>query len=360
MRILAYTTTKIDKERLYDIIAGSLIGGAAGDALGYEVEFNSLASIERRYGQEGIRHYVLHGDKALISDDTQMTLFTAYALTRLNGRPYDHAEALAEIGKAYLAWYRTQGGSAESCPHCPLEDIKALRCRRAPGVTCLTALETMSKGGIPYNDSKGCGGAMRVAPIALYALGREDMDENDVALLAGDAARLTHRHPLGFISAAYLATLMYISHDDDYSHNSFPEKVLLLNNDASNILKACYGPTYESHINIMFGLVSHAFQHFVDDNSKPIDNIRSLGEGWVGEEAVAIAYYCALKNSTDFSEAIRMAVNHDGDSDSTGAVCGNILGAHIGYKNLPDCWKDKLELHDTILDIARQLAQMKD
>ena len=45
----------------------------------------------------------------LISDDTQMTLFTAYALTRLNGRPYDHAEALAEIGKAYLAWYRTQG-----------------------------------------------------------------------------------------------------------------------------------------------------------------------------------------------------------------------------------------------------------
>ena len=120
------------------------------------------------------------------------------------------------------------GGSAESCPHCPLEDIRALRCRRAPGVTCLTALETMSKGGIPGNDSKkACGGAMRVAPIALYALGRDDMDENDVALLAGDAARLTHRHPLGFISTAYQGhTNVHLP--DDYRHNSFPEKVLLL------------------------------------------------------------------------------------------------------------------------------------
>lgn len=61
----------IDKYR------GCLIGGAAGDALGYAVEFDREDAIFSKYGEEGITEYDLKNGVAQISDDTQMSLFTA-------------------------------------------------------------------------------------------------------------------------------------------------------------------------------------------------------------------------------------------------------------------------------------------
>lgn len=66
--------------------------------------------------------------------------------------------------------------------------------------------------------------------------------------------------------------------------------------------------------------------------------------------------YCALKYENDFDKALRAAVNHNGDSDSTGAVCGNILGAYLGYHAIPQKYKECLELHDQIMDTADQLC----
>ena len=63
-----------------DLVRGSLIGGAAGDALGYAVEFSSYRSIISKYGDQGITEYELSNGVAEISDDTQMTLFTANGL----------------------------------------------------------------------------------------------------------------------------------------------------------------------------------------------------------------------------------------------------------------------------------------
>ena len=60
-----------------DKVCGCLIAGAAGDALGYEVEFMSRGAIMSRFGEHGITKFALRNGKALISDDTQMTLFTA-------------------------------------------------------------------------------------------------------------------------------------------------------------------------------------------------------------------------------------------------------------------------------------------
>ena len=83
--------------------------------------------------------------------------------------------------------------------------------------------------------------------------------------------------------------------------------------------------------------------------------IHQLGEGWVAEETLAIAVYSALKYERDFDKAIRTAVNHNGDSDSTGAVCGNILGTYLGYDAIPKKYKEHLELHDIIMEIADDL-----
>jgi ADP-ribosylglycohydrolase len=53
--------------------------------------------------------------------------------------------------------------------------------------------------------------------------------------------------------------------------------------------------------------------------------VEQLGGGWVAEEALATALFCALK-ATNFAEGVLLAVNHSGDSDSTGSLTGNLLG----------------------------------
>ncbi len=59
-------------------VRGTLLGGAVGDALGAPVEFLSLASIRRQFGEAGIRDYApAFGRSGSITDDTQMSLFTA-------------------------------------------------------------------------------------------------------------------------------------------------------------------------------------------------------------------------------------------------------------------------------------------
>ena len=86
-----------------------------------------------------------------------------------------------------------------------------------------------------------------------------------------------------------------------------------------------------------------------------LDAIREIGQGWVAEETLAIAVYCALKYSDDFEKAIIASVNHSGDSDSTGSVTGNILGAYLGMSAIPQKYLDKLELKDVITEIADDL-----
>ena len=77
---------------------GCLLGGAVGDALGYAVEFYDDATIFRKYGEKGITAYRLCDGIALISDDTQMTLFTAQGLMRADG----YEGAVASVYRSYL------------------------------------------------------------------------------------------------------------------------------------------------------------------------------------------------------------------------------------------------------------------
>ena len=97
--------------RNQDRFRGCLIGGAAGDALGYAVEFMRERDIFRTFGEKGITEYELSKGKALFSDDTQMTLFTATGLllgttrgmTRGVGGPSPFY-----IGLCYQDWLQTQ------------------------------------------------------------------------------------------------------------------------------------------------------------------------------------------------------------------------------------------------------------
>ena len=186
-----------------DSVAGCLLGGAVGDALGAVVEFDSIDAIRSRYGPDGLVAFPSGGGR--ITDDTQMSLFTAEALIRARrryeARRVDHA--VDELWWAYRRWLDTQGektgasGDGEGLVAEP-----DLRHRRAPGHTCLSALIGDEPGSveIPVNDSKGCGGVMRVAPVGLVAA--------HPAGLGIASAALTHGHPSGYLAAGAAADIL--------------------------------------------------------------------------------------------------------------------------------------------------------
>ena len=89
---------------------------------------------------------------------------------------------------------------------------------------------------------------------------------------------------------------------------------------------------------------------------KIIEN--NIGGGWVAEETLAIAILSVLRHIDDFKDCLICAVNHGGDSDSTAAVAGNIIGAILGYNAIPERYKTNLELHDLIVSVADDITTM--
>ena len=340
-----------------DRVRGSLIGGAIGDALGFPVEFiYSYEEIQKRYGENGITRLDTaqwwtesNVGKAVISDDTQMTLFTALGL--LNAKEKGMAPVPA-ICHAYIEWLYTQKGfRSKRFNSCWIGDLPELNVRRAPGHTCITALEKIVEGREPMNDSKGCGGIMRIAPIPLYGLSQNRI-QNVAVLdeLAADAAKLTHEHPLGYIPAYVMSHIIYrLATDESPTNEAFHEYV----HEAMRMADDKYGFKSQS-MQTLHTLVDLALELSSKD-SPDYEAIQQIGEGWVAEETLAIAVYCCAKYFDDFEKAMIASVNHGGDSDSTGAVTGNILGAAIGYEAIPEHFKADLQLHDVILHVADDL-----
>jgi len=320
---------------------GCLLGGAVGDALGAPVEFLSLAEIRERFGPAGIAEFApAFGLLGAITDDTQMTLFTAEGLLRATVRWEDrgicHVPSVVRL--AYLRWLMTQGFS----PHPSqtvmadgwLSGIPALKSRRAPGRTCVTALESERFGTVegPLNQSKGCGGVMRMAPVGLVA--------NDPFRLGCDLAALTHGHPSGFLAAGCLARLIF---------------GLVRGASLTEALAAARAElvTRPDHAEVEQALAAAVAA--AASGPQSAEAVERLGAGWVAEEALAIAVYCSLVHQGDFAAGVRLAVNHGGDSDSTGAIAGNILGTLLGVEAIPAGWLASLELRDEITELADDL-----
>ena len=329
-----------------DRFQGCLLGGAAGDALGYPVEFDSYESICDKFGPAGIRAYDVHpwAGVALFSDDTQMTLFSAEGLLHAGPKASDD-EATHAVYQAYLDWLHPQDSSFDGNPGiASLLAEQQLYARRAPGGTCLSALYSGDMGLMehPLNDSKGCGGVMRVAPMGLFYA-----DPQRAAHVAAMAAAITHGHPMGYVPAAGLA---YIVNQCAYG---CPQSLADVVEDCATQLDAWFS-SKRWYAQDMASQLRHAAELSQNDASDH-DNIVRLGEGWVGDEALAIAVYACLRHPDSFDEALIAAVNHGGDADSTGAIAGNIMGARLGIGAMAEKWTERLELRDLIVDVADRL-----
>ena len=158
------------------IFRGCLLGGAIGDALGAPVEFMSLAEIRETFGRSGITEFTTaFNRKGAITDDTQMALFTAEGLLRayVAGVAQNGVGVIAAIvANAYARWLATQGhrpGIGEFDRDGWLYSIRELHATRVPGASCLSALEEMALAGDrASNESKGCAGVTRSAPVGLW------------------------------------------------------------------------------------------------------------------------------------------------------------------------------------------------
>lgn len=270
-----------------------------------------------------------------------MTLFTAEGMLRAAaaGTAGDADAMIESIRAAYVRWHDTQ----ISVPAKPgdgwLVTLKQLRHRRAPGWTCLSAMHAGGTGtpDTPLNNSKGCGGVMRVAPLAFA--GGDSFD------LAVRAAAITHGHPSGYLSAGAF-TLMV----EQLYRGATPADA------AAAALDALRQWPEPSAAEETLAAVEAAIA-LADEGAPSAEAVERLGEGWVGEEALGIAVYCVLAER-GVRAALLLAVNHSGDSDSTGALAGDLLGAMHGVDALPPDLLDGVELREEITVLATDLAEV--
>ena len=329
---------------------GCLLGCAVGDALGAPVEFLSLDRIRKQYGSSGVSGFEpAYGRRGGITDDTQMLLFTAEGLilSRVRKEYSEKDLVIPAIYHAYLRWLYTQETTRQdqlvkTHGTCAVVDgiltgYRELFSQRAPGNTCLGSLRSGKMGTLeqPLNNSKGCGGVMRVAPVGLAFA-----DAEKAFRIGCESAAITHGHPTGYLCSGFLAALI--------SRMVSGESLVKAISDAKQILVG-----YPHHEESLW-----AVERAVDLSRKQdgtAEAVETLGAGWVAEEALAIGLYCALVAGDDFRKGALLAVNHSGDSDSTGAIFGNIAGAGYGRGLIPNAWLDALELKNVIEEVAGDL-----
>lgn len=335
-------------EQIKEKFRGCLLGGAIGDALGAPVEFMRRSEILQMFGSEGLTDFVpAYGKLGAVTDDTQMMAFTAEGLLRayVRSRTRGMCHPPSVIEKAYQRWLYTQEHSQLDFDDKDLDgwliQHPELFSRRAPGVTCLNALRSHNR----LNDSKGCGGVMRVAPVGLLyysLLSDKNFDESlkNSFQIACEAAAITHGHPTGQLASGAFSSIVFLLLSGKSLFEAI-EVVLAMLSEEENASE-------------MINAINQAVQ-LANSSIDPVNAISTLGEGWIAEEALAIGIYSALAAS-NFQDGVILAVNHDGDSDSTGLIAGHLLGIIYGLKAIPEHWLQNLELRVMLEELADDLA----
>jgi len=300
----------------------SLLGGAIGDSLGADIEFAKLQDIRTNWpgGVQSLSQRA-SATPGWFTDDTQMTLFTAEGLVRAHIRAMSKGICSypSVVHSALMRWLSTQGEETLHAdqPCKGLIEDRNMWFRASPGLTCLSALSASNSfGDKARNDSKGCGTIMRVAPVAFA------VERNMVREIAIETSALTHGHPVGQLAASAWAEIL-CGVLDGVSEREAAEEVA-----------RAYSKDLDKPGEIVASSIYRALNAPADGRPETVEK---LGGGWVAEEALAIALYAAL-NGRDFEDGLRIAVTHSGDSDSTGAIAGNLLGIFYPDQVLEHRW----------------------
>ena len=317
-------------------IKGCMLGGAIGDALGYERKNNRVGKSEQS------------NNKITISDNTQTALFTANALLyeftkySINKTELSYNET---IYLSYLDWLQTQTSKDCEKKVSWIRDLSEINVSRATDNSCIKILESGLRGTVekPINNNNEAIAITRVVPIGLYLKNKEE-----VGMLAASVSALTHGHPLVIISSYALSLLIHILSTTNKSIKDALVDAVYLCNKVD-----IYGQKTKEYFNTLMNKVINLSEQNISD----IEAIRKLGEGWKAEEAFAIALYSCLKHSNSFNDAIMCSISHGGNSSAIGTIAGNIIGTSLGYYRIPHKLINNLEMNDVINEIASDLGR---
>ncbi len=300
---------------------GCLLGGAAGDAKGYNIRENG---------------------KDLISDNTQLTSFTTDGLIWADDRAVGKGvyAYIPCLFYSYQKWYYTQTGSLSDKNYSFILDGEILNweelfARRGHGMTSMTSLEgsISNKFGTiknRINNNKGCGSVMRAAPIGLYFC----RNEKTAFQIGCESGALTHGHTDAILASGYFAYLISGIIQDGNIREVVMEGLAHLKKIEGH--ENCYNKIKQA---ILLG----------GDDLKPAEAMNEIGEGYTADEAIALAIYLAVKFDGDYEAAIITASKYEGNKDSIGSICGNMMGAYLGDYEIPYKWIQKLELSELII-----------
>ncbi|MGY0501272.1 ADP-ribosylglycohydrolase family protein [Nocardia sp. FBN12] len=369
----AHSTHTSSPERTRDAVAtaaplwlnavhGCLLGGAIGDALGAPVETRSLQQIRAEYGAAG----VIDIDPLRISEETQLTAFTVEALIRGSVRARAKGIGGATMGllqQGLLVWLRGQVSELPDQPfalHSSLSGCPELTEQRGVANSVYTALRRAAERRAPtsplgtrdqpINNSKGSGAVMRAAPCGFgYAADRSGAATDAIFELGCDAAALTHGHPSGWLPAGTLSALIY---------------QLARGADTATALSRARTEltSYADHEETSAALnaANRLAARIERERRYPTpEDVETLGQGWIGPEALAIAVFAVLAAEglggaphDIVRTGLLLSINHSGDSDATGSLAGSLLGARYGRSALPRRWFETIDARRVLERLA--------
>ena len=180
---------------------------------------------------------------------------------------------------------------------------------------------------------------MRSAPLGLV----KAWSPQEAFNMGCRIAAMTHGHPSGYLSAGALSCLICHLINGKHIREALTETLPLLE-------KSDGGEETLDSLTKAIDLSSSKDTDIVED-------ISQLGEGWTGEEALSIAVYAVLRASS-FQEAVTIAANHDGDSDSTASIAGQLYGAWYGVEPIPEQWIKKLGIREIMDNLCKEFISL--
>ena len=335
------------------VYQGCVLGLAVGDAMGAGVDNKTLEDIYIDYGPDGLLGYDLANGFAEISSYTQVTAFAINGLLVGMAHGYLRGPFLPHIAKALKEWAGSQHFPRETeRKRCWLCHISQMRRRRTMDHRTLDALTRDVTGSPkrPANSDDGPG-TLPAAVAAALLFAPERMEPSDVGTLGAEIVALTHGAPSAFLSGAVLAYVIAgLIHDPE---GALKDQFI----NAADAVAAQFS-AYPEAVKLQ-EKVKRAVAVAQKGIHAPVEVMEKLG-CTNADEVLCGAMYACLKADGDFDRAMIIAINHSGKSAAVGAVCGAILGAHLGVEALPSFYVDCLDAGPVLRELMADLVSCGD
>jgi len=288
---------------MLDRSIGALLGLAVGDALGAPFEGLDRDSYPRvlDFAAGG-----MHGiEPGAWTDDTAMAICLAESL--LAERRIEEGDLLERFLRWYRAGENSAGGKAIGVSPKTRATLEAFE--RSRRIDAAAEVENAGNGAI-----------MRLAPVAIYFRG----NAAEAGRSAARQARVTHTAAAALAAAELLAALLVVA---------------LRTGDPEAVSRAA---ARAEHPDLAVRLAHRGkTREWISSAPRAVDTLEA-------------ALWC-LDRADNFEAVVVDAVNLGGDSDTIGAVAGQLAGAIFGASAIPERWLTTLLSRDRLAGLARRL-----